>query len=300
MIRRCTNADVDAICEVINDAAEAYRGVIPADRWHEPYMPLDTLWAEVEAGVTFWAALEGDRIQAVMGLQAVKDVALIRHAYTRTASQGRGLGTALLEYLRALTDRPILIGTWAAAAWAIRFYERHGFRLALPEDKAALLRRYWSVPERQIEESVVLADDRWFSRVAAAAARADRSGLTPREEGGLTFLEGPPDQAVLATPADSGRIIEACFSHHVKNVLLHAPNVTDGFFDVSSRQAGDILQQLRNYGVRLVVVCPPGRVRFSSRFGELMAQERRDRHFAVVETRDAALQWLGGSQPRLP
>jgi GNAT superfamily N-acetyltransferase len=164
LIRPCTDADADEICGVINDGAEAYRGVIPADRWHEPYMPIDALRAEIGAGVTFWAAGEGDRIDAVMGIQPVKDVALIRHAYTRTAVQGRGLGAALLAHLRALTARPILIGTWAAATWAIRFYERHGFHLVTLEEKVSLLRRYWTVPDRQIEESVVLADDRWAAR----------------------------------------------------------------------------------------------------------------------------------------
>jgi GNAT superfamily N-acetyltransferase len=164
LIRQCTGADADEICGVINDGAEAYRGVIPADRWHDPYMPLDHLWAEIDAGVTFWAAGDGHRIDAVMGIQAVQDVALVRHAYTRTASQGRGLGSALLAHLRALTPRPILIGTWAAATWAIRFYERHGFHLVTPEEKVSLLRRYWTVPDRQIEESVVLVDDRWAAR----------------------------------------------------------------------------------------------------------------------------------------
>lgn len=166
MIRACTAADVDEMAAVINDGAEAYRGVIPADRWHAPYMPLDELRSEIDAGVTFWAAVDGDRVVAVMGIQPVQDVALIRHAYTRTEAQGRGYGSALLAHLRGLTERPILIGTWAAATWAIRFYERHGFRLVTPEEKVTLLRRYWTVPDRQIEESVVLADDRWFARAA--------------------------------------------------------------------------------------------------------------------------------------
>lgn len=172
-IRRCSTADVNEIFTAINDAAEAYRGVIPADRWHEPYMPLEGLWSEIDAGVTFWAVADGDRIEAVMGIQPIKDVALIRHAYTRTASQGRGHGSALLAHLRALTDRPILIGTWTAAAWAIRFYERHGFQLVTPDEKVGLLRRYWTIPDRQIEESVVLVDDRWRARAAQSAAAAN-------------------------------------------------------------------------------------------------------------------------------
>jgi GNAT superfamily N-acetyltransferase len=296
MIRRCTLADVSQIFAVINDASQAYRGVIPADRWHEPYMPLEELEAEIDAGVGFWAAIEGDRIDAVMGIQPVKDVALIRHAYTRTEAQGRGLGAALLADLRALTDRPILIGTWTAAAWAIRFYERHGFRLVTPEEKVTLLGRYWSIPDRQIEESVVLADERWFSR-AAQPAGLDGSGLTRVEQGGITFIEGQPGQPLLHTPADAARVIEACFSHHTRNVVLYAPNMPGDFFDVSSREAGDVLQRLRNYGVRLAVVCPPGSVSFSSRFDALMNDERRHGFFAVFETREAAVGWLREPSP---
>jgi GNAT superfamily N-acetyltransferase len=169
MIRRCTLADVDQIFAVINDAAEAYRGVIPADRWHEPYMPLEDLDAEIDAGVAFWAAVESDRIDAVMGIQPVKDVALIRHAYTRTEAQGRGLGAALLGHLQALTDRPILIGTWTAAAWAIRFYERHGFRLVTPAEKDRLLDTYWRIPARQRDTSVVLAREPQIDTPPSAA-----------------------------------------------------------------------------------------------------------------------------------
>jgi GNAT superfamily N-acetyltransferase len=292
MIRACTTADLEEIHAVVNDAAEAYRGAIAADRWHEPYMPLDELEAEIDAGVTFWAALEGDRIEAVMGIQLVKDVALIRHAYTRTVSQGRGHGAALLAYLRSLTDRPILVGTWKAAVWAIRFYERHGFRQVTREEKVTLLRRYWTVPDRQIEESVVLADDRWFARAAQPAAISDPSGLTRVEDAGVTFVQGPVDQPLLATPADAGRVIEACLSHHTRNALLYAPNMTEGFFDISSGHAGDILQRFRNYGIRLAVVCPPGDVRFSTRFGALMNDERRHGRFAIVDTRQAAVRWL--------
>jgi GNAT superfamily N-acetyltransferase len=165
-IRRATPVDVDEICVVINDAAEAYRGVIAADRWHEPYMPREELRAEIDEGVEFWLAVDEERTDAVMGLQHVGEVSLIRHAYTRTARQGRGLGGALLHFLRARTDRPLLIGTWAAATWAIRFYESRGFALVTGGEKDALLRRYWTVPDRQIEESVVLADARWREKAA--------------------------------------------------------------------------------------------------------------------------------------
>lgn len=145
------------ICDVINDAAVAYRGVIPADRYHEPYMPLDELRAELEAGVEFFCMRRDGRVAGVMGLQHVADVALIRHAYTRTTEQGSGVGSALLAHLRRQTDRRLLVGTWKAAGWAVRFYERRGFRLVSDEEKVRLLRRYWSVPERQIEQSVVLS-----------------------------------------------------------------------------------------------------------------------------------------------
>jgi GNAT superfamily N-acetyltransferase len=134
----------------------AYRGVIPADRWHEPYMPAEELAREMQAGVKFFCARRNGRVIAVMGLQHVADVALIRHAYTRTAEQGSGIGSALLEHLKRQTDRRLLVGTWKAAVWAVRFYERRGFRRVSDEEKARLLRRYWNVPERQIEESVVL------------------------------------------------------------------------------------------------------------------------------------------------
>ena len=297
MIRRCTLADVDQLFAVINDAAEAYRGVIPVDRWHDPYMPREELESEIDAGVGFWAAIEGDRIDAVMGIQPVKDVALIRHAYTRTDAQGRGLGTALLAHLRALTDRPILIGTWTSAAWAIRFYERHGFQLVTPEEKVTLLGRYWTIPDRQVEESVVLADERWFARAAEPAAATVTPGLARAEEAGVMFLQGFPDQRLLSMPGDANRIIEACFSHHTRNVMLYASNMTDGFFDVSSGHVGDILQRLRNYRLRLVVVCPPGTVRFSTRFEALMNDERRHGFFAVFEARAEAVAWLAQPGP---
>lgn len=161
MIRRAETADLDVLLAIINDGASAYQGIIPADCWKEPYMPAAELQEEMAAGVVFWACDEGGELVAVMGLQEVRDVTLIRHAYTRTSHQGRGLGSALLEHLRGQTSRPILIGTWKAATWAIRFYERHGFRLVSEAEKRTLLQRYWTVPERQIQESVVLADARW-------------------------------------------------------------------------------------------------------------------------------------------
>jgi len=158
MIRACNDADIPQMVEVINDAARKYRSAIAADRWKEPYMPEAELREEIAAGVKFWAWLEGARLMSVMGLQDRGDVALIRHAYTRTAAQGSGAGSALMTHLRTLTRKPVLVGTWKAATWAIRFYEKRGFRLVEDEEKKRLLRRYWTIPERQVEESVVLSD----------------------------------------------------------------------------------------------------------------------------------------------
>jgi len=164
MIRRCHEEDFEAIYEIVNDAATAYRGVIPADCWTEPYMPREELRDEIAAGIDFWGYEEDGSLAGVMGIQNVRDVTLIRHAYVRTASQRRGIGVALLESLNARTDRPVLIGTWADAAWAIRFYEKHGFTLVSPEEKDRLLRAYWTVSDRQIETSVVLAGPTWFDK----------------------------------------------------------------------------------------------------------------------------------------
>ena len=156
-IRRCRDDERGEILAIVNAAAGAYRGVIPEDRWHEPYMEERELEAQVAEGVEFWGYEDGGRLVGVMGIQRLEDVDLIRHAYVLPSEQGRGIGRDLLRYLQGLTDRPILIGTWAAAEWAIRFYERNGFELVAPPRRAALLRRYWNIPERQIETSVVLA-----------------------------------------------------------------------------------------------------------------------------------------------
>lgn len=162
MIRRCESADFEDIYGVINDAAQAYRGVIPADCYGEPYMPREELGSEIAAGVAFWGIEQEGELASVMGLQQVGEVALIRHAYTRTARRNTGFGTALLARMQGEARRPLLVGTWKAALWAIRFYERRGFRLVPQEEKRALLHRYWTVPERQIEASVVLADEAWL------------------------------------------------------------------------------------------------------------------------------------------
>lgn len=157
-IRPCRDSEQANILAIINAAAEAYRGVIPRDRWHEPYMPVSELAGEIAAGVVFWGYEGNERLLGVMGLQRVRDVDLIRHAYVLPSSQRSGVGTALLRHLRSLSPRRMLVGTWAAADWAIRFYEHHGFALVSPEDKTVLLKRYWTVPDRQIETSVVLAN----------------------------------------------------------------------------------------------------------------------------------------------
>jgi len=158
MIRICDSADIATIFDIINDSAQAYRGVIPADCWHEPYMPETELRKQIESGVEFWGYTENGGLCGVMGIQHVRDVTLIRHAYMRTAYRNRGIGAQLLTHLRALTPKPILIGTWAAATWAIRFYEKNGFELIKGEQKNRLLKKYWTIAERQIETSVVLAE----------------------------------------------------------------------------------------------------------------------------------------------
>lgn len=162
MIRQCDSSEFEIIYEIINDAAQAYKGVIPGDRWKEPYMSKDELQHEIDEGVIFWGYEEDGELVGVMGIQHVQDVTLIRHAYVRTTKQNQGIGGILLSHLRKQTTRPILIGTWADAVWAIRFYEKRGFRLVSSEEKTRLLRKYWSVPERQIETSVVLADQKYF------------------------------------------------------------------------------------------------------------------------------------------
>jgi len=164
VIRSCTDQDLEEILEVINDAARAYRGVIPSDRYKDPYMPPDELRHEIGHGVQFWGFEHDGRLLGVMGLQDVEDVTLIRHAYVRTTRRRRGIGGRLLSDLRSKATRPLLVGTWAAAEWAIEFYRRHGFEMVPRDQVLLLLRRYWSVPERQIATSVVLAEKAWLDR----------------------------------------------------------------------------------------------------------------------------------------
>ncbi len=157
MIVPAKKTDFNTIYEIINDASIAYKGVIPADRWHEPYMPKEELQKQIDEGVEFWCYLENDEIIGVMGIQDRLDVTLIRHAYVRTTQRNKGIGGKLLKHLSTLTSKPILIGTWREATWAIDFYKRHGFRLIPNEEIASLLNKYWNIPARQVETSVVLA-----------------------------------------------------------------------------------------------------------------------------------------------
>jgi len=161
MIAKCEDKDFKDIYEVINDGAAAYKGIIPSDDWQVPYMPEEKLKNQIDQGIQFWAYSEDGKIIGVMGMQIKEDVTLIRHAYVRTVNRNKGIGGKLLEHLRGLSSTPILIGTWAAANWAIEFYQKHGFRLLPREDIDNLLRKYWTITDRQIETSVVLADSGW-------------------------------------------------------------------------------------------------------------------------------------------
>jgi GNAT superfamily N-acetyltransferase len=165
MIRKCEDRDFEAMYAIVNDAAQAYRGVIPPDRWKEPYMPREELRDEIREGVVFWGYESGGRLIGIMGVQDRGDVTLIRHAYVTTGERRKGVGSLLLGELSRQTERPLLIGTWADANWAVRFYEKHGFRLVSNKEKDRLLKKYWKIPARQIETSVVLADGRYRSAV---------------------------------------------------------------------------------------------------------------------------------------
>jgi N-acetylglutamate synthase-like GNAT family acetyltransferase len=161
MLEKCAPSDFGEIDEIINDAASAYENVIPADCWHEPYMSEKELKRQIEEGVEFWCYKEDGKVLGVMGIQDKGEVTLIRHAYVRTTARNKGIGSKLLAHLTTFTRKPILIGTWAAASWAIQFYQKHGFRLLSPEEKNKLLAKYWAIPQRQVETSVVLANPDW-------------------------------------------------------------------------------------------------------------------------------------------
>jgi len=158
MILKCEQTDIKEICDIINDAAVAYKGIIPADRWHDPYMPEEELQKQIDEGVQFWCWKEHGEMMGVMGIQYKEDVTLIRHAYVRSFYRNKGLGSKLLAHLSSIATTPVLIGTWTAATWAIDFYKKHGFYLLSDSETKTLLRKYWSIPDRQIETSVVLAN----------------------------------------------------------------------------------------------------------------------------------------------
>ena len=162
MIKPITPDDLSELYDIINDGAMVYRDVIPADCWHEPYMPFDELQGEIAAGVEFWGWEENGRFLGVMGRQDQGEVYLIRHAYVLRSCQQMGIGSKLLAFLRPTLEKPILVGTWAAAWWAVRFYQKHGFKLVTPAAKDRLLRTYWNITDRQVETSVVLGDERWL------------------------------------------------------------------------------------------------------------------------------------------
>ena len=158
MKRKCSESDFEVIHEIVNDAAKAYKGVIPADCWHEPYMSHADLTQEIQDGVVFWGVVDDCDLVGVMGIQDKGDVALIRHAYIRTDRRNQGVGSRLLKFLESTTDKAILVGTWAAATWAIAFYEKNGYRLLSEQEKNQLLCKYWNISRRQVETSVVLAN----------------------------------------------------------------------------------------------------------------------------------------------
>jgi N-acetylglutamate synthase-like GNAT family acetyltransferase len=172
MIRRCKESDLNTVFEIINDAAQAYKGIIPEDCWDEPYMPFEELLREIEDGVVFWGLKRNRRLLGVMGIQDKGEVTLIRHSYVRTQAQRMGIGTKLLQHMEIMTEKPILIGTWAASSWAISFYEKNGYTLVSEEEKNRLLSNYWSIPERQVETSVVLANRTWCKAQYDAPADA--------------------------------------------------------------------------------------------------------------------------------
>jgi N-acetylglutamate synthase-like GNAT family acetyltransferase len=163
LITKSRTSDFKQIYEIINDAASAYKGIIPEDGWHEPYMSELELQNQIDRGVEFWCYSDNDEILGVMGIQDKSEVALIRHAYVKTTARNKGIGSKLLQHLSQLTKKPILIGTWADAIWAINFYKKHGFRLVSFTEKERLLRKYWMISLRQIETSVVLASPNWNS-----------------------------------------------------------------------------------------------------------------------------------------
>ena len=253
-IRLARDADVPRILAIINEAAQAYRGVIPPDRWHEPYMPADELTREIADGVSFWVTEQDGQVVGVMGIQDKGDVALVRHAYVASNTQRGGVGTRLLHHVQRLVDKPVLIGTWAAAAWAIGFYRRNGFHVVSHEEKERLLRTYWSIPERQVETSVVLADPRWY------------------EEQMRAVLVGPDAPAIVAFEA---RLRRAQLDADVATLDLLISD--DLLFTGPDGQLGTKAQDLAAHG--------SGVVRFRAHEPEELRIRRIGSNVAVVALR---------------
>ena len=189
VIRAARTDDLDTIYEIINDSARAYKGVIPEAAWHEPYMPMDHLRSEIAKGVRFYCCDLEDRAMGVMGIQDVQDVTLVRHAYVRSQSRAQGIGRALLESVTRLTPRPVLIGAWKAATWAIQFYQKNNFTLLNEARKNRMLGTYWTISSFQVQESVVLADRRWMDRESGAVLHAAYERFNARDiDGALSLM----------------------------------------------------------------------------------------------------------------
>jgi acyl-CoA reductase-like NAD-dependent aldehyde dehydrogenase/GNAT superfamily N-acetyltransferase len=215
MLRHCDIHDFDSIYSIVNDAAIAYKGVIPDDRWKEPYMSRDELKHEIDEGVLFWGYEADGEIVGVMGIQHIQDVTLIRHAYVRNANQKLGIGKKLISELRRQTDRPILIGTWADAVWAIRFYERQGFHRVSNREKERLLGKYWSIPKRQVETSVVLADRAWFNLYNEPEKRSVSAGSP--------YFAELTDSGKITPRSEVDRLLDTLYERKDKWVRLSIP-----------------------------------------------------------------------------
>jgi uncharacterized peroxidase-related enzyme len=293
-IRRCRHDERDAIFAIVNTAAEAYRDVIPPDRWHEPYMPMEELEAEIAAGVEFWGYEDGGALLGVMGVQPVRNVDLIRHAYVLPETQGRGIGGALLEHIMGSATRRVLVGTWAAAGWAVAFYRKHGFQQVTPSQKDELLRTYWTIPERQVETSVVLArpplphlplpgDAELPEEYAAAREREGRvmailRALGPRAEVPRAFVALA--DAVLYGPAALGRRERELLALATSqaNGAAYSSEVHGGLLDRLGGRKGDARDEALAAFARRLTLAP-------REAAEAVAGLRE--HLSVAETYDA-------------
>jgi len=225
MIFKCEQKDFNEIHEIINDGASAYKGIIPEDRWHEPYMTEDELKKQIDEGVQFWGYTEEGKITGVMGIQFKEDVTLIRHAYVRTTNRNKGIGSRLLAHLNTISKTPVLIGTWEDAKWAIAFYEKHGFRLLPKEEKNQLLKKYWTIPARQIETSVVLASSGYFKETFKQAIKMDQVIIRKAESKDLEQLYAF-EQGIVQTerPFDPTLKKERIHYYDLKE-MINAPGI---------------------------------------------------------------------------